>query len=49
MDFTDKLLESKGFHAILVITDWYTKVHYYILANTIWIAADVANIYINKI
>ena len=34
MDFVGELPESEGFHAILVVTDRYTKVHDYIAAKT---------------
>ena len=34
MDFVGELPESEGFYAILVVTDWFTKVHHYLLAKT---------------
>ena len=46
MDFVGELPESEGFNAILVITDRFTKVQYYIPAKTSWTAADVADAYI---
>ena len=49
MDFVGELLESKGFNAILVVTDRFTKVQHYILAKTTWTASDVADAYINDI
>ena len=49
MDFVKKLPESEGFNAILVVTDRFTKVQYYIPARTIWTAEDVADSYINDI
>ena len=49
MDFVKELLESKDFHAILVVTDQFIKVQHYILAKTMWTAKDVANSYINNI
>ena len=47
MDFVGELLESDAFNAILVVIDRFTKVQYYILAKTTWIAEDVADSYIN--
>jgi len=32
MDFVGELPESEGFNAILVITDQFTEVQYYVLA-----------------
>jgi len=49
MDFIGELPESEGFNTILVVTDRFTKVQYYIPAKTTWTASDVAAIYINKI
>ena len=49
MDFVEELLEAEGFYAILVVTDWFTKVQCYIPAKTTWTAEDVANSYINDI
>ena len=46
MDFVGELPESEGFNAILVITDQFTKVQYYIPAKTSWTAADVMDAYI---
>jgi len=34
MNFIGELLESEGFNAILVITDWFTKIQHYILTKT---------------
>jgi len=34
MDFVGELPESEGFNAILVITDRFTKIQYYIPAKT---------------
>ena len=48
-DFVELLPESKGFNAILVITDWFTKIQHYIPARTTWTAEDVANVYITEI
>ena len=47
MDFVGELPDSEGFNAILVVTDRFTKVPYYIPANTTGIAEDVANSYMN--
>jgi len=49
MDFVGELPESKGFNAILVITDRFTKIQHYIPAKMTWTAEDVANIYITEI
>jgi len=49
MDFIGELLESERFNAILLVTDRFTKVQYYLPAKTIWTAAHVATTYINKI
>ena len=49
MDFVGELPESEGFNAILVVTDRFTKVLHYLVANTTCTAADVANAYINDI
>ena len=49
MDFIGKLPESEGFHAILVVTDRFTKVQRYLPAQTTWSAPDVANAYIKVI
>ena len=49
MDFVRELRESEGFHAILVVTDQFTKVQHYIPAKTTWTAEDVADSYINDI
>jgi len=49
MEFFEELPESERLNAILVITDWFTKIQHYILAKTKWTTEDVANIYITKI
>ena len=49
MHFVGELPESEVFYIILVVTDWFTKVQYYILANTTWTAVNVAYFYIYKI
>ena len=49
IDFVRELPESEGFNAILVVTDWFTKVQHYIAAKTTWTAEDVAHSYINDI
>ena len=49
IDFDGELLESKGFNAILNVTDQFTKVQHYIPAKTTWTAEDIANFYINDI
>ena len=49
MDFVGKLPESEGVNTILVVTDRFTIVQYYLPAKTTWIAADIANAYINEI
>ena len=49
MDFVGELPESEGFNPILVVTDWFTKVQYYILAKTTWTAEEVADCYITDI
>ena len=49
MDFVGELPESEAFNAILVVTDWSTKVQHYIPANTTWTAEDVADSDINDI
>ena len=46
IDFLGELPESEGYNAILVITDWFTKVQHCIPASTSWTAADVVNAYI---
>ena len=47
MDFVGELPESEGFNAILVVTDRFTKVQYYIPAKTTWTAENVVDSYIN--
>ena len=49
MDFVGELLESEAFYAILVVTDWFSKVQYYILAKTTCTAENIADSYINDI
>ena len=49
IDFVGELPDSEGFHAILVVTDGFTKVQHYLAAKTTCTAADVANAYINEI
>ena len=49
MDFVGELPESEAFNAILVVTNRFTKVQYYIPAKTTWTAEDVADSYINDI
>ena len=49
MDFIGELPVSEGFNAILGVTDWFTKVQYFVLAKTTWTAEDVANSYVNDI
>ena len=49
MNFVGELPESEGCNAILVVTDRFTKVQYYLAAQTTYTAADVANAYINEI
>ena len=49
IDFVGELPESEASHAILVITDRFTKVQNYISAKTTWIAEDIADSYINDI
>jgi len=49
MDFVGELPGSEGFNAILVVTDWFTKVQLYIAAKTTWATADIADVYINEI
>ena len=49
IDFVGELPESEGFNAILVITDWFTKVQHHIPAKTTWTVEAVANSYINNI
>ena len=49
IDFVDKLPESKGFHAILVVRNRFTKVQPYLPAKTSRTAADGASEYINEI
>ena len=49
MDFVGKLLNSEAFNAILVVTDRFTKVQYYLLAMTTRTATDITNAYINDI
>ena len=49
MNFVGELPESEAFNAILVVTDRFTKVQYYIPAKTTWTAEDVADSYINDI
>ena len=46
MDFVGELPESEGYNAILVITDRFTKMQYYIPALMTWTAKDVANAFI---
>ena len=47
LDFVGELSESEGFHAILVVTDQFTKVQDYIPAKTTYTAEDVTDPYIN--
>ena len=49
MDMIGESPESEGFHAILVVTDWFTKLQHYISRKTTWAAADVTNAYIHQI
>ena len=49
MDFVAELPESEGLHAILVVTERFTKVQHCLAAKTTCIAADAANAYINEI
>ena len=49
IDFVGELLESEVFNAILVVTDWFIKVQYYIPAKTTWTAGDVADSYVKDI
>ena len=48
MDFGE-LPESEGFNVILVITDRFTKVQYYILTETTWTVEHIAASHINNI
>ena len=49
MDFVSELPKSERINAILIVTDRFTKVKYYILAKTTWTAEDDANAYITDI
>ena len=49
IDFVGELLVSESFNAMLVVTDRFTKVQYYIPAKTTCTAKDVAVSYINDI
>ena len=49
MDFVKELPDSEGYNTILVVTDRFTKVHYYIAAKTTWILEDITQSYINHI
>ena len=49
MDFSGELLQSDGFNVIIVVTDCFTKVQYYILAETTCRAENVADSYIGNI
>ena len=49
MDFVEELLKSDGYNAILVITDHFTKMQYYILDKTSWTSEDVVNAYLYDI
>ena len=49
IDFVGELPESDGFDGILVVTDWFAKLLYYITALTTWTAVDVTNFNINNI
>ena len=49
MEFVGELLASEGYKAILVVTDWFTKVQNYILAKITWTVAGVVDTNINKI
>ena len=49
MDFVAELPELEGFNAILVVTDWFTKVQHYIAAKTTCTAEDIADSYIQDI
>ena len=49
IDCIGEVPESAGYNAILVVTDRFTKVQYYISAKTTWTAEDVANSFINDI
>ena len=49
IDFVGEFTEAEGFNAILVVTNQFTKVLEYILAETSWTAEDVADSYIDDI
>lgn len=49
MDFVWELPESEDYNAILVVTDWFTKMQLYIPAKTIWNAEEVANVYLYEV
>ena len=49
MDFVGELPKSEYFNAILVVSDRFTKVSYYIAAKTTWTAEDIGNSYVNDI
>ena len=49
MDLVGKLPDSEGFNAILVITDWFTKMQIYIPAKTTWTSEDIANTYLCEV
>ena len=37
MDFVGVLPESEGFHPILVVTDWFTKVRHYCYKSLVYL------------
>ena len=49
IDFGGELPESEGINAILVVTDQFTKVQYFVPGKTTWTAENVADSYINNI
>ena len=48
MDFGGGLPESECYNTILVVTDWFDKVQYYILAKTTCTMEEVADSDINN-
>ena len=45
VDFIGELPESGSYNAILVITDRFTKMQYYMFAKTSWTSNNIANAY----
>jgi len=49
MDFIGELPDSDSHNAILVITEYFTKVQHYIPTKINWTSEDIANTYLYDI